>query len=116
MVGLFLVLVGLNFIDLVTTYIILGLGGREFNPIGAWLLKHGGFVNLIWLKILVLSYLAAKLPVLAEGGIFVLWVMLGFIIFYVGIVAWNFYAISRLQKMPRRKKVKVEFEDPLLPI
>ena len=113
-----MVLVGLNFIDLVTTYIILGLGGRELNPMGVWLLKHGGFINLIWLKILVLSHLAAKLPVLAMGGMFVLWVMLGFIIFYVGIVAWNFYAISRLQKMPRRIRVKkvIPFEDPFLPI
>jgi hypothetical protein len=51
------ILLGLNYLDFLTTKIILALGGAEWNPLMAYLIDHFGIYSVLWFKLFVLGIL-----------------------------------------------------------
>ncbi len=51
----FAFLVGLNYLDYLTTLIILDLGGVESNPIMDYLIVHYGMISVLLFKAIVLG-------------------------------------------------------------
>ncbi len=51
----FAFLVGLNYLDYLTTQIILSLGGVESNPLMAYLIVHYGMISVLFFKAIVLG-------------------------------------------------------------
>lgn len=95
---------------------------HELNPIGKWLLKYGGGIpSLAWFKTVVLLHIAHSvkgLPVVEVSVLTKAFAILSLI--YVVVVINNLYAIRRMErtahKVRVKKRAKVDFEDPLLPI
>lgn len=91
------VLVTLNLLDLWTTYVVLGHGGREGNPVGRMALGHG-FAGLVGMKVAILlvtaafAYATAKY---ARAG-FGLVVVAVVATWYCAVVASNFHVIAHI--------------------
>jgi len=92
-----ILLVFLNVLDCITTYIGCKVHHvKELNPIGHWLFVHIGIIPSLVIKLLLAI------------GIVVLFILIGMwqtllvlVVFYVILVVWNFY---RLYCIRRDKK------------
>ena len=88
---LFSVLVGLNVLDVYTTMQILRQGGRELNPLMAWLMGKIGPLP---------AMLALKVPLLAAMGLMLTdvpqWMLLALLALYACVVVNNLRVIGRL--------------------
>jgi len=88
---LFFALVGLNVLDVYTTMQILKQGGRELNPLMAWLMGKIGPLP---------AMLALKVPLLVAMGLMLTdvppWMLLALLALYVFVVANNLRVIWRL--------------------
>jgi hypothetical protein len=75
--------------DAATTYKILNNGGRELNPVMNWLFKRFGMLNVLVVKVILVSaagiYLYATYPLL----------LILLCLVYVGVVGWNSYQIYK---------------------
>ena len=75
--------------DAATTYRILNKGGREFNPVMNWLFKRFGMLNVLAVKVILVSmagvYLYITYPI----------ALIPLCILYVGVVGWNSYQIYK---------------------
>lgn len=117
--GMFAILVGLNILDLATTYVALGLGASEKNPIAVLILDKVGFNGLIWLKVLAVNYILIMGLVVVPWGPQIVWAIVVANIVYLVVILNNFLVIRKRRRphLIRIKRSKVyEFEDPLLPI
>ena len=96
---------------------------HEINPLGKYLLKYGGGIpSLAWMKALLLLHVAHMLKTVppSVAPMFV-WTFMGLNVIYVIVVINNLYAIRRIEKAGhkirvKKKRERVPFEDPLLPI
>lgn len=85
----------LQVMDVFTTYYILTHGGRELNPLGAWLWKKHRLFGLIVMKLTVLMFIFGVLlgamigatpQLFWDGAVSMLfWVLM----FYSAICVWN---------------------------
>jgi len=57
----YVIFVALNIIDFRLTKVILGHGGREFNPMARFMIKKLGMKGLVVLKVIFLSLLGIQL-------------------------------------------------------
>jgi hypothetical protein len=89
MAALAILLSLLQVADAATTYKILNNGGRELNPVMDWLFKRFGMLNVLAVKVVLVTiagiYLYVTFPV----------ALIPLCILYVGVVAWNTYQIYK---------------------
>ena len=84
-------LVGLNYLDYLTTQIILNLGGMESNPLMAYLINHYGMGSVFWFKLvtlgaflLLLKYISLRIIIMVD--IIYLSVVTGNVLFLLSIL------------------------------
>lgn len=88
----FLLLIVLNILDIHTTIKILDNGGKELNPVMAWLIdKLGIEPALVASKALFLAPVGYYLPSLP------VWLMAALIAVYVYVVSNNFIVLKKLE-------------------
>ena len=75
--------------DAATTYRILNKGGRELNPVMDWLFKRFGMLNVLAVKVILVSMAGVYLYIVFPVGLIPLCIL------YVGVVAWNSYQIYK---------------------
>jgi hypothetical protein len=84
------VLLVFNIADVVTTHRILGLGGRELNPVAGWLLANGWLVVSKLVLVAVIAVLATLAPA-RRWIVSSLWLMTAF---YGAIIAFHVIQLS----------------------
>ena len=75
----------LNLADVITTHRILGLGGRELNPVAGWLLANGWLLAAKLGLVLLITVLVAIAP-RRRWIVPALWLMTGF---YAAVIAFH---------------------------
>ena len=84
-VALLFIFILLQIADCLTTIYILKNGGREANPVLAWLFNKVGMIpSLIAMKLITIGVVAWAWNE---------WITLGVTLFYTGVVGWNSYQI-----------------------
>jgi hypothetical protein len=87
-----LILVGLNCLDLLTTYKALNIGGVEANPIGRWLLDHNLLLEVkIGIPLAVFAAVTIWKYVRMTGALSIC------VATYTLVVAWNTIGILKYQ-------------------
>lgn len=75
--------------DAATTYKIINRGGRELNPVMNWLFKRFGMLNVLAVKVILVSMAGVYLYITFPVGLIPLCIL------YVGVVGWNTYQIYK---------------------
>ena len=75
--------------DAATTYRIINKGGRELNPVMNWLFKRFGMLNVLAVKVILVSMAGVYLYITFPVGLIPLCIL------YVGVVGWNSYQIYK---------------------
>lgn len=75
--------------DAATTYKIINKGGRELNPVMNWLFKRFGMLNVLAVKVILVSMAGVYLYITFPVGLIPLCIL------YVGVVGWNTYQIYK---------------------
>jgi hypothetical protein len=75
--------------DAATTYKIINRGGRELNPVMNWLFKRFGMLNVLAVKVILVSMAGVYLYITFPVGLIPLCIL------YVGVVGWNSYQIYK---------------------
>lgn len=75
--------------DAATTYKIINKGGRELNPVMNWLFKRFGMLNVLAVKVILVSMAGVYLYITFPVGLIPLCIL------YVGVVGWNSYQIYK---------------------
>ena len=84
-VALLFLFILLQIADCLTTVHILKQGGREANPVLAWLFDKVGMIpSLVVMKLLAIG---------AVTWAWNEWITLGVTVWYLGVVGWNSYQI-----------------------
>ena len=89
-VALLFIFILLQIADSLTTVHILKNGGREANPVMAWLFDK--------LSIAGTLAIMKTIVILAVAALWDEWITFGFDVFYAGVVGWNTYQIVKSPK------------------
>jgi hypothetical protein len=89
MAALAILLSLLQVADAATTYKILNNGGRELNPVMDWLFKRFGMLNVLAVKVVLVTIAGIYLYITFPVGLIPLCIL------YVGVVGWNTYQIYK---------------------
>jgi hypothetical protein len=99
-IGLLLLLIDLNILDLITTYYALYRikGLKEANPIAKVILNRFGFRGLIYVKAIALTIVSYDITILENITNMTDYILMALLCLYVGVIANNLYKIRRAKK------------------
>jgi len=92
---LFVLFVLLQIADVVTTRIILNHGGKELNPIMAYVLNKAGFKGLILVKLIGIFIIFITIYLSMTYSLNILWFLSSICLVYFAVVLFNLITLFK---------------------